>query len=131
MDVNLVFDNRTGDLTRVWGYQSGGRDGVAEVLPQSGDLFQLYTLYLEADQTVSREPGPELFFDAANALYFDRRPLPNGGYSFGFSVQNVGGETAVSTLTSAPFSRAASASAADNCPIPPTTVRWRKKPFRC
>ncbi len=98
VDANLVFDNRTGELTRIWSYQSDSRDGVAEILPQSGDLFQLYTLYLEEDQTISREPGPELFFDAANALYFDRRPLPDGGYSFGFSVQNVGGETAVSFI---------------------------------
>ena len=98
VDANLVFDNRTGQLTRVWSYQSDSKDGVAELFPQPGDLFQLYTLYLEEDHSISRELGPEFFFDEANALYFDRRPLPDGNYSFGFSVENVAGETAVSFI---------------------------------
>lgn len=91
-DANLVFDNSSGALVRVWGVQ--GADGAAELLPQPGDEFQVYTLFWEADDTIRREPGPSFFFDENGALGFERRPLPDGRYLFGFQVENVAGATA-------------------------------------
>lgn len=97
-EANLVFDHATGRLTRIWSYQSAEKEGVAELLAQPGDLFTIYTLYDEGAQQYSREPGPTLTFDEQGELYFDRRPLPSGSYQFGFSAENVAGETAVASL---------------------------------
>lgn len=98
VDANLVFDNRTGDLTRVWSFQSDESDGVAELFPQSGDSFQIYSLYLDEDEQLVRELGPELIFDEVGRLYFDRRPLPDGSTFFGFTVENMAGATAQETV---------------------------------
>lgn len=96
--ANLVFHNTTGALTRVWSYQSTDSTGVAELFPQAGDIFQIDSLYIDKDHNLLREPGPELTFDDAGQLFFDRRPLPNGSYFFGFEVENVAGAIARETL---------------------------------
>ena len=97
VDANLVFDHRTASLTRVWTVQSDASDAPAELLPQPGDEFQLYTLYY-ADGEIVREPGTSLYFDDNRDLYFEWRALPDGRYFFGFQAENVGGETAVSFI---------------------------------
>lgn len=96
-DANLVFDHRTASLTRVWTVQSDQSGAPAELLPQPGDEFQLYTLYY-ADGEFLREPGTSLYFDDNRELYFEWRPLPNGQHFFGFQAENVAGETAVSFI---------------------------------
>lgn len=98
-DANLVFDHATGQLTRIWSYQADNKAGVAELFAQSGDAFQLFSLYMDDAQTVTRELGPTLFFDEQGLLYFDRRPLPSGSYQFGFLAENVAGDTAVATTS--------------------------------
>ena len=96
--ANLVFHNTTGLLMHVWSAQSADRTGVAELIPQAGDTFQIDSLYLDDDHNVQREAGPELTFDEAGQLYFDRRPLPDGSYFFGFEVENVAGRSVQETL---------------------------------
>ncbi|WP_420642239.1 clostripain-related cysteine peptidase [Candidatus Leptofilum sp.] len=97
VDANLVFDHRTASLTRVWTVQSDATDAPAELLPQPGDEFQLYTLFYTEDG-IEREPGSSLFFDDNRDLYFEWRPLPDGRHFFGFQAENVAGETAVSFI---------------------------------
>ena len=97
IDANLVFDHRIASLTRVWTVQSDESGAPAELLPQPGDEFQLYTLFY-ADDMVQREPGTSLFFDDNRQLYFEWRPLPDGRHFFGFQAENVAGETAVSFI---------------------------------
>ncbi|MFZ1399793.1 MAG: hypothetical protein WAS33_23005, partial [Candidatus Promineifilaceae bacterium] len=97
VDANLVFDHRSASLTRVWTVQSDATDAPAELLPQPGDEFQLYTLYY-ADGEFVREPGTSLYFDDNRDLYFEWRALPDGRHFFGFQAENVGGETAVSFI---------------------------------
>ena len=97
IDANLVFDHRTASLTRVWTVQSDASDAPAELLPQPGDEFQLYTLFY-TEEGVEREPGTSLFFDDNRQLYFEWRPLPDGRHFFGFQAENVAGETAVSFI---------------------------------
>ncbi|MCB8949343.1 MAG: hypothetical protein H6653_15135 [Ardenticatenaceae bacterium] len=97
VDANLVFDHRTASLTRVWTVQSDATGAPAELVPQPGDEFQLYTLYY-TDAGVQREPGPSLYFDDARQLYFEWEPLPGGSHFFGFQAENVAGETAVSFI---------------------------------
>ncbi|WP_420631744.1 clostripain-related cysteine peptidase [Candidatus Leptofilum sp.] len=97
VDANLVFDHRTASFTRVWTVQSDATDAPAELLPQPGDEFQLYTLFY-ADGEFLREPGTSLFFDDNRALYFEWRPLPDGRHFFGFQAENVAGQTAVSFI---------------------------------
>ncbi|MCP5099346.1 MAG: hypothetical protein GY943_27650 [Chloroflexi bacterium] len=94
IEANLVFNNSTGTLTRVWSFQASNSAGVAELMPQPGDLFQIYSFYLDRKGEIVRELGPELQFDDAGKVYFDRRPLPNGSYQFGFVAENVSGNTA-------------------------------------
>src|SRR5690606_5235439 len=89
LDANLVFDHRTASLTRVWTVQSDASGAPAELLPQPGDEFQLYTLYY-ADGEFQREPGTSLYFDDNRDLYFEWRALPDGRYFFGFQAENVG-----------------------------------------
>jgi hypothetical protein len=94
IDANLVFDQSTGRLVRVWGQQPGGGQSPAEILPQANDEFQLTTLYLDEAGQVTGESGPQLFFDEAAQLHFEWRPLPAGDYFLGFLAENVAGETA-------------------------------------
>ena len=97
IDANLVFDHRTASLTRVWTVQSDQSDAPAELLPQPGDEFQLYTLFY-ADGELQREAGSSFFFDDDRQLYFEWRPLPDGRHFFGFQAENVAGKTAVSFI---------------------------------
>ncbi len=96
VEANLVFNQASGELARVWGMQSDAGAAPAEITPHPGDLFQVYSLYLDEANQIIREPGPELVFDEAGQLYFDWRPLPGGSYFLGLSVENVAGGTAVS-----------------------------------
>ncbi|MEM7332755.1 MAG: clostripain-related cysteine peptidase [Chloroflexota bacterium] len=89
--ANLVFDHDTGQLTRIWSYQSEDKAGVAELFAQPGDSFQMATFYIDTNQQISPEPGPTLVFDNQGKLYFDRRPLPSGSYQFGLQAENVAG----------------------------------------
>ncbi|HEX6385179.1 MAG TPA: clostripain-related cysteine peptidase, partial [Anaerolineae bacterium] len=86
-EANLVFDEATGRLARVWGLDVGGVP--AELLPQPGDEFQLYTLYRDAAGTTVREPGPTLVFDESGQFSFERRPLPDGNYFVGLRAENA------------------------------------------
>ncbi|MCA9947557.1 MAG: hypothetical protein KC449_28955, partial [Anaerolineales bacterium] len=97
IDANLVFDHRTASQARVWTMQSDQSGAPAELLPQPGDEFQVYTLYY-ADGQVEREPGVSFYFDDNRELYFSWEPLPDGRHFFGFQAENVGGETAVSFI---------------------------------
>lgn len=93
--ANLVFDHETDQLTRIWGWGEG--EAAAEIIPQSGDTFQVDTLYLDETDRVVGEPGALLTFDDAGQLYFEWRPLPNGRYFIGFEAENVAGDTARTT----------------------------------
>ena len=92
-EATLVFDQRSGQLFRVWSNQEGA--AAAEILPQVGDAFQVYDYFLDANDDIVRELGGSLFFDEAGQLYFDWRPLPNGNYFLGFRAENVAGQSAV------------------------------------
>ncbi|MEM7115645.1 MAG: clostripain-related cysteine peptidase [Chloroflexota bacterium] len=89
--ANVVFDQRSGQLFRVWSNEAGA--AAAEILPQTGDEFQLYDYFLDANDGIVRELGGSLFFDEAGQLYFDWRPLPNGRYFLGFRAENVAGQS--------------------------------------
>ncbi len=89
--ANLAFDHRDGRLAGVWGWQSDESAAPAQILPQPGDLFTPFRIYREADGRLSREPGPELRFDASGQLAFAWRPVPDGEYLFGFTVENAAG----------------------------------------
>jgi hypothetical protein len=98
-DANLVFDQDSGQLRQVWGRQASDNQALAgapaDILPQPGDEFQPYTLFLDANGTVVREgQGPGLFFADDGQLYFDWRPLPDGNYFLGFVAENVAGDRA-------------------------------------
>ena len=90
--VNLLFDRGTGDLTSIWSYSTGSRDGIAELFAQPGDQFQPDRFFVGEAGELSREPGPALTFDELGKLAFDERPLPSGTYRFGFEAENVTGE---------------------------------------
>ncbi|MCL4266698.1 MAG: hypothetical protein KJ069_26200 [Anaerolineae bacterium] len=97
VDANLLFDHATGALVKVWAVQSDENNAPAEVLPQPGDEFQLYTFY-EANGAFDREPGVSLFFDDNGGLFYEWLPLQDGRYSLGMVAENVAGDTAVQFL---------------------------------
>lgn len=97
-EANLVFDHANGELTRVWGYQSEAKTGVAELFVEEGDSFRLTNFYLDQDDQLRRELGATLVFDAQKKIYFDRRPLPSGSYMFGFMAENVAGDTSADMI---------------------------------
>ncbi|MCB8922782.1 MAG: hypothetical protein H6662_14435 [Ardenticatenaceae bacterium] len=89
--ASLEFDQRTGQMARLWVMQDGG---AAEIAPAPGDEFQVYDYYLGDNDAITRTSGGSLFFDQAAQLYFDWRPLPDGGYFLGFAAQNAAGQQA-------------------------------------
>jgi hypothetical protein len=63
IDANIVYDHSTNEMTRVWGFQSDESAAPAEILPQPGDEFQVYTQFLDEQNQISRQLGESLFFD--------------------------------------------------------------------
>lgn len=94
VEANLVFDTVTGQLNRVWGFQSSKKSAPHEIFPETGDEFQIYNLYLSGAGEFQSEPGVRLFFDSEQQLAYDWRPLPSGDYFLGFSARSIAGETA-------------------------------------
>jgi hypothetical protein len=81
-------------MTRVWGFQSDESEAPAEILPQPGDEFQVYTQFLDEQNQISRQLGESLFFDGNGRLYYEWAPLPDANYFLGFLAENVAGKTA-------------------------------------
>jgi hypothetical protein len=94
VQANLVFDTATGQLNRVWGFQSEKKSAPHEIFPEPGDAFQIYNLYLSGTGDILSEPGVQLTFDSEGKLVYDWRPLPSGDYFLGFSARSISGETA-------------------------------------
>lgn len=84
--ASLVFDQRAGEMVRLWGQQQGG---IAEIMPVPGAEFQVYDYYLDSDNAIIQQSGGSLFFDDAGLLFFDWRPLPDGDYFLGFAAENA------------------------------------------
>jgi hypothetical protein len=93
-DANIAFDHQTNQMTRVWGFQSDESAAPAEILPQPGDEFQIYTFFLDEQNAINRQLGESLFFDEASQLYYEWSPLPDANYFLGFVAENVAGKTA-------------------------------------
>jgi clostripain len=91
LDASVVFDLAAGQATGVWGLQG---EAAAELMPEPGDEFQLYSYYRLPNGEMQKEPGDSLFFDDAGLVYFDWRPLPDGDYFLGFVAENVAGNAA-------------------------------------
>lgn len=95
--ANLVFDQVTGRLVRVWGRQSDGGLAPGEIVPLPGDSFQIDNLFLDESNQILHQPGTTLVF-AEEGPFFDWRPLPDGAYFLGLTVENAAGDTAVSFI---------------------------------
>jgi hypothetical protein len=93
-EANIVFDHRSNEMRRVWGFQSDENEAPAEILPQPGDEFQVYTIFLDEQAQTSRQLGESLFFDGNGRLYYEWSPLPDARYFLGFMAENVAGQTA-------------------------------------
>ena len=97
-EANIVFDHQTNQMTRVWGLSADEGEAPAEILPQPGDEFQVYTFFLDdgADSAaqIRRDVGESLFFDENGRLYYEWSPLPDASYFLGFRAENVVGKTA-------------------------------------
>lgn len=98
VDANLLFDHSTGQQAKLWAVQSNETDAPAEIQPQPGDEFQLFTYFYDKDGTISREPGVSLYFDDTGQLYYEWLPLQDGSYFLGMSAENVAGATAVDLI---------------------------------
>jgi hypothetical protein len=94
VQANLVFDTGTGQLNRVWGFQSEKKSAPHEIFPEPGDEFQIFNLYLNGAGDMVYEAGVRLTFDSERQLAYDWRPLPSGDYFLGFSARSISGETA-------------------------------------
>ncbi len=93
-EANIVFDHKTNEMTRVWGVSADEAEAPAEILPQPGDEFQVYTFFLDEAAQISRDVGESLFFDENGRLYYEWSPLPDANYFLGFRAENVVGKTA-------------------------------------
>ncbi len=94
--ANLVFDHRTGQLQRVWSLQANESNAPAEIIPLSGDTFQLTNYYQDGERLI-KEEGTSLVFNAEATLDFEWRPLSNGNYRVGIEAENSANlKTAVS-----------------------------------
>lgn len=93
-DANLVFDTEQGLLSGVWTFQGESRSAPNELFPEPGDEFQVYNLFIEADGSLSSEPGITVTFDDNAQVYYTWLPLTSGDYFLGFSAKSISGETA-------------------------------------
>ncbi len=92
-DVNIVFDHKTNEMTRVWGVQSDDSKAPAEIFPQAGDEFSVNTFFIDEENNIGHQPGESLLFDEVGKLYNEWAPLPDANYFLGFSAENIAGKT--------------------------------------
>lgn len=95
VEATLSFDINTGEMDSLWGFQGGeSRNAPRELLPQPGDEFQIYDIYLANDGGLLYEPGTSLTFDANGQLYYYHAPVPSGEYFLTFIAETIAGESA-------------------------------------
>jgi hypothetical protein len=83
-EAALLFDASSRRLQGVWRYAAAeGGSTTRALLPGSGDSFQVYDVYLEADRSFSYDLGATVVFSDAVPLAYDVGPLPDGEYTLG------------------------------------------------
>jgi hypothetical protein len=69
------------------------------IIPQPGDGFAVYNLYLDANGNLQAETGGLLDLRSATGLDLTDAPLPAGDYAFRFLAANLDGQTADALLS--------------------------------
>jgi hypothetical protein len=94
LEANLVLDTATGEMDSLWGLQAGPGGAPYEILPQPGDGFQIFDIFMDETAGLVRQPGALLTFGGAGSLSYTFRPAPSGEYYVGFSAETIAGSSA-------------------------------------